>query len=36
VLISHYDGSLMPQALSELSSEEKNRIFKMMHLQVVA
>jgi hypothetical protein len=35
VLISHY-GSLMPQALSEPSSEEKNRIFKMMHLQVLA
>ncbi len=34
-LISHY-ASLVPQALSELSSEEKNRIYKMMHLQVLA
>ena len=34
-LISHY-ASLMPQALSELSSEEKNRIYKMMHLQILA
>jgi hypothetical protein len=34
-LISHY-ASLVPQALSELSSEEKNRIYKMTHLQVLA
>ena len=34
-LISHY-ASLVPQALSELSSEEKNRIYKMMRLQVLA
>jgi site-specific DNA recombinase len=34
-LISHY-ASLLPRALSELSSEEKNRIYKMMHLQVLA
>ena len=34
-LISHY-ASLVPQALSELSSEEKNRIYKMMHLQILA
>jgi len=34
-LISHY-ASLVPQALSELSSEEKNRVYKMMHLQVLA
>lgn len=34
-LISHY-ASLVPQALSELSSEEKNRIYKMMQLKVFA
>ena len=34
-LISHY-ASLVPQALSELSSKEKNRVFQMMHLQVFA
>lgn len=34
-LISHY-ASLVPRALSELSSDEKNRIYKMMHLQVFA
>jgi site-specific DNA recombinase len=34
-LISHY-ASLVPQALSGLSSAEKNRIYKMMHLQVHA
>jgi hypothetical protein len=34
-LITHY-ASLVPQALDQLSSEEKNRIYKMMHLQVLA
>jgi site-specific DNA recombinase len=34
-LISHY-ASLVPQALTELSSEEKNRIYKMMRLHVLA
>jgi DNA-binding transcriptional regulator PaaX len=34
-LISHY-APLVPQTLNELSSEEKNRIYKMMHLQVLA
>ena len=34
-LISHY-ASFVPQALSELSSEEKNQIYKMMHLQILA
>ena len=34
-LISHY-VSLVPQKLDELSSEEKNQIYKMMHLRVLA
>ena len=34
-LISHY-ASLVPQVLSELSSEEKNRVYQMMHLKVLA
>ena len=34
-LISHYT-SLVPQGLAELSPEEKNRIYKMMHLRVFA
>ena len=34
-LISHY-ASLVPQKLDELSSEEKNQIYKMMHLRVLA
>jgi hypothetical protein len=34
-LISRY-AALVPQALIELTSEEKNRIYKMMHLQVLA
>jgi hypothetical protein len=34
-LISHY-ASLVPQALTELASEEKNRIYKMMRLHVLA
>ena len=34
-LISHY-ASLVPQVLSGLSPEEKNRIYKMMRLHVLA
>jgi hypothetical protein len=34
-LISHY-ASLVPQVLTALSPEEKNRIYKMMHLHVLA
>jgi Recombinase zinc beta ribbon domain len=34
-LISHF-ASLVPQAMSELSSEEKNQIYKMMRLHVLA
>jgi hypothetical protein len=34
-LVSHY-ASLVPQALTELSSEEKNQIYKMMRLHVLA
>jgi site-specific DNA recombinase len=34
-LISHY-ASLVPRVLTELSSEEKNQIYKMMHLNVLA
>jgi site-specific DNA recombinase len=34
-LITHY-ASLVPQALDQLSSEEKNRVYKMMHLRVLA
>jgi site-specific DNA recombinase len=34
-LISHY-ASLVPQALSGLSSEEKNQVYKTMHLHVLA
>jgi site-specific DNA recombinase len=34
-LISHY-ASLVPQVLTELSSEEKNRIYKTMHFHVLA
>jgi hypothetical protein len=34
-LISHY-ASLVPQVLTELSSEEKNQIYKMIRLHVLA
>lgn len=34
-LVSHY-ASLVPQALTDLSSEEKNQIYKMMRLHVLA
>jgi hypothetical protein len=34
-LISHY-ASLVPQALTELSSEEKNQTYKLMRLHVLA
>lgn len=34
-LISHY-ASLMPQRLTELPPEERNRIYKMMRLSVFA
>jgi hypothetical protein len=34
-LVSHY-ASLVPQALSELTSEEKNRIYKMMRFRILA
>jgi hypothetical protein len=34
-LISHY-ASLMPQGLTDLSSEERNRVYKMMRLHVLA
>ena len=34
-LISHY-ATLVPQMLTELSSEEKNQIYMMMHLHVLA
>ena len=34
-LISHY-ASLVPQALTGLSSEEKNQVYKTMRLHVLA
>jgi hypothetical protein len=34
-LLSHY-ASLVPEGLAELTSEEKNRVYKMMRLKVVA
>ena len=34
-LISHY-ASLMPQGLTDLSSEERNQVYKMMCLCVLA
>jgi hypothetical protein len=34
-LLSHY-ASLVPEGLAELTSEEKNRVYKMMHLKVIA
>ena len=34
-LISHF-ASLVPQALTGLSSEEKNQVYKTMHLNVLA
>ncbi len=34
-ILSHY-ASLVPQGLAELSSEERNRVYRMMHLRVLA
>ncbi len=34
-ILSHY-ASLVPQGLAELSAEERNRVYRMMHLRVFA
>jgi hypothetical protein len=34
-ILAHYT-SLVPQGLAELSSEERNRVYRMMHLRVLA